>query len=162
MTEAATGGVLRNFAKFPGKHLCQSLLFNKTNYFWDRYFPVNFAKFLRISYLQNTSGRLLLKWNKTKCLPSLTAFSSLSDINVTLKIGITLTWSFTLRYAIATIPLWCWKKIPYNDSLQFQYMIGLYRDVNPTKKRCHHNIGCPLGSLKKPGHKRVVLHVHYK
>ena len=35
MTEAAIGGVLykrdvlRNFAKFKGKHLCQSLFFNK-------------------------------------------------------------------------------------------------------------------------------------
>ena len=27
---------------------------------WHRYFPVNFAKFLRIPFLQNTSGRLLL------------------------------------------------------------------------------------------------------
>ena len=27
--EAATVGVLRNFAKFTGKHLCQSLFFNK-------------------------------------------------------------------------------------------------------------------------------------
>ena len=28
---------------------------------WDGCFPVNFAKFLRTSFLQNTSGRLLLK-----------------------------------------------------------------------------------------------------
>ena len=27
---------------------------------WHRYFPVNFAKFLRTPFLQNTSGRLLL------------------------------------------------------------------------------------------------------
>ena len=27
---------------------------------WYRYFPVNFAKFLRTTFLQNTSGRLLL------------------------------------------------------------------------------------------------------
>ena len=30
-------------------------------------------------------------------------------------------------------------------SPQSQYVIGLYRDVNPTKNRCRHNIGCPLG-----------------
>ena len=24
------------------------------------------------------------------------------------------------------------------------YIIGLYRDVNPTKNRCRHIIGCPL------------------
>ena len=29
MAEAANGGVLRNFAKVTGKHLCQSLFFNK-------------------------------------------------------------------------------------------------------------------------------------
>ena len=45
-------GVLRNFAKFTGKHLCQSLFFNKVEglrplRFWHRYFPMNFSKFLR-------------------------------------------------------------------------------------------------------------------
>ena len=45
-------GVLRNFAKFTGKHLCSSL--------WHRCFPANFAKFLRTPFLQNPSGRLLL------------------------------------------------------------------------------------------------------
>ena len=46
-------GVLRNFAKFTGKHLCQSLLFNKVTglrpgeRLWHRCFPVNFAKVLR-------------------------------------------------------------------------------------------------------------------
>ena len=30
-------------------------------------------------------------------------------------------------------------------SLRSQYVIGLYRDVNPTKNRCRLNIACPLG-----------------
>ena len=68
-------GGLRNFTKFTGKHLCQSLvgivldmklsfidqpatLFKKR--LWHRYFLVNFQKFLRTPFLQNTSGRLLL------------------------------------------------------------------------------------------------------
>ena len=60
---------LRNFAKFTGKHLGQSLFFNKVagrpatllkKRLWPRCFPVNFAKFLRKTFLQNTSGRLLL------------------------------------------------------------------------------------------------------
>ena len=63
-------GVLKNFAKFPGKHLCQSLFFNKAaglpgtllkKILWHRCFPVNFTKFSRIYFLQNTSGQLLLK-----------------------------------------------------------------------------------------------------
>ena len=62
--------VLGNFAKFTGTHLCQSLFFNKVaalkpatllkKRLWHRCFPVNFAKFLRIPFLKNTSGRLLL------------------------------------------------------------------------------------------------------
>ena len=62
--------VLRNFAKFTGKHLFQSLYFNKVpglrpatslkKRVWHRCFPVNFAKFLRTPFLQNTSGRLIL------------------------------------------------------------------------------------------------------
>ena len=50
------------------------------------------------------------KWNR---LPLLIAFLPLSDINTTLNIGITITWSFTLRYVTATSS--CWKKISCND-----------------------------------------------
>ena len=63
-------GVLLNFAKFTGKHLCQSLFFNKVESFrratllkkrlWHRCFPVNFAKFLRTPFstehLQTTAS----------------------------------------------------------------------------------------------------------
>ena len=55
---------------------------------------------------QNLSGHFD-KWNKT-CLPLLIAFSSLSDINTTLKTGITVTWSFTLHYVITIVSLWCY------------------------------------------------------
>ena len=63
-------GVLRNFAKFTVKHLCQSLFFNKIaglrsatllkKRLWRRCFPVYFVEFLTTPFLQNTSGRLLL------------------------------------------------------------------------------------------------------
>ena len=61
-----------DFAKFIGKHafLIKRFFLNKgadvrteallKKIFWHRYFPVNFAKFLRVPFLQNTSGRLLL------------------------------------------------------------------------------------------------------
>ena len=49
------------------------------------------------------------------CCPLSVAFSSLSDINTTLKTGITIIWSFTLRYVITTTSIWCWKKISNND-----------------------------------------------
>ena len=53
-------GVLRNFAKFTGKHLCQVLFYNKVagpepatllkKRLWHRCFPMNFAKFLRTPF----------------------------------------------------------------------------------------------------------------
>ena len=62
--------VLRNFAKFRGKHLCQSLFFNKVadlkpatflkKRLWHRCFPVNFAEFLRTSFLTEHLRWLLL------------------------------------------------------------------------------------------------------
>ena len=60
-------GVLKCFAKLTGKHLHQSIFFNKVaglrlikKEILAQAFPVNFAKFLRTPSLQNTSGRLLL------------------------------------------------------------------------------------------------------
>ena len=60
-------GVLRNFAKFTGKHLCQRLFLIRPGHatllkksFWHRCFPVDCEKFLRTPFSQNTSGRLLL------------------------------------------------------------------------------------------------------
>ena len=41
------------------------------------------------------------------------SFSSLSDINATLKVGITITWSFPLRNVISTTSLWR-EKISHN------------------------------------------------
>ena len=62
--------VLKNFGKSTGKHLCHGLFFNKVaalrsatllkKRLWHRCFSVNLAKFLRIPFAQNTSGRLLL------------------------------------------------------------------------------------------------------
>ena len=59
-------GALKNLTKFTGKHLCQSLFFNKVaglrpatlskKRLWYKYFPVNFAEFSRAPSLQNTSG----------------------------------------------------------------------------------------------------------
>ena len=69
-------GVLRNFAKFTGKHLCQRLFLN----LWHRCFPVNFAKFLRTPLLQNTSGLLfvtghMLQWNHFLHISNVALFS---------------------------------------------------------------------------------------
>ena len=70
-------GVLINFAKFTGKHLCHSLFFNKVadlrsadllkKKLWDRCFPVNFAKFIRTPFFTEDLRWLLLSvWNLSK------------------------------------------------------------------------------------------------
>ena len=63
--------VIRNFTKFTGKHLCQSLFYNKVpdlrpatslkKRFWHRCFPVNFVKFLRTPFLAEHLWWLLLR-----------------------------------------------------------------------------------------------------
>ena len=63
-------GDLINFAKFTDKHRCQSLFLNKVadlrpatllrNRLWHRCFPVNFAKFLRTSFIIEHLWWLLL------------------------------------------------------------------------------------------------------
>ena len=63
-------GVLKNFAKITGKHLCQSLFFNEVadmrpatslkKRLWHRYSPVNFAKFLRTALFKEHIWWLLL------------------------------------------------------------------------------------------------------
>ena len=65
-------GVLRNFAKFTGKYLCQSLFFNKVaglrsatlfkKRLRHRCFPVNAAKFLRTPFLVAASVPRFLEW----------------------------------------------------------------------------------------------------
>ena len=53
--------ILKNFVKFRRKHLCRSLVIENgtpTQVFFC--FSVNLTKCLRITYLQNTSGRLPL------------------------------------------------------------------------------------------------------
>ena len=49
---------LKIFSKFTGKHLCRSPFFNKTllkKRLRYRHFPLNFSKFSRTPFLQNTS-----------------------------------------------------------------------------------------------------------
>ena len=55
-------GVFRTFTKLTGKHLYRSLFFNKVKKkrLWHRCFPVNFVKFLRTPFLNNTSGQQFL------------------------------------------------------------------------------------------------------
>ena len=65
-------GVLRNFAKFTGKHVCKSLFFSKVaglrpatlskKRLWYRCFPMNFENFLRTPFIIEKLRWLLLSY----------------------------------------------------------------------------------------------------
>ena len=55
--------VLKSFANLTGKQLSQSFFLKKR--LGDRCFPVNFSKFLRSPFLENTSGLLDLDRGKS-------------------------------------------------------------------------------------------------
>ena len=71
-------GVLKDFAKFTGKCLCQSLFFNKVaglrpptllkKRLWYKCFPVNFAKFLITPLFTEHLQWLLLTMVNLRCL----------------------------------------------------------------------------------------------
>ena len=65
--EVFHNGVLRNFEKITGKYLCLRPATLSEKRLWQRYLPVDFAKFLRTPFSQNTSGRLLLHFEMTAC-----------------------------------------------------------------------------------------------
>ena len=44
-------GVLRNFTKFTGIHLCQGLFFNKVAGLWHRCFPMNFCEISKNTFI---------------------------------------------------------------------------------------------------------------
>ena len=89
-------GVLKNFTKFTGKHLCQSLFFNKVagrpatllkKRLWHRCFPVNFVKFLRtpisIEHLWWLLLPLPLQMQLSKTQKTFTAFYGIFGIYIT-------------------------------------------------------------------------------
>ena len=82
-------GVLRNFTKFTGKHLCQSLYLNKVagmrsaillkKRLWHRCFPVKFAKFPRTTFLTEHLQWLLLRAPNFVSVPRLCTIQNTSN-----------------------------------------------------------------------------------
>ena len=70
-------GVLRKFAKFLGKHLCQSLFFNKV-----AGLPVNFVKFLRTSFFLEH-----LLWLLLFSIETVSSYASLFFLNAFFKLS---------------------------------------------------------------------------
>ena len=109
-------GALRNFIKFTGKHLCQSLIFNKVLLkmrLWHRCFPMNFVKFLRTPFLQNTSGRLLLTQSYVVFIQAILSKAILPVLPILLSL-LSLWWFFKFRSPD------CWKMHFWHSFLTVQ------------------------------------------
>ena len=84
--------VLKNFAKFTGQHLYQSLFFNKVAVLrpstllkkrpWHRCFPVNFVNFLRTPFYKEHVRWLLLNFSGKHQWRRLAIFRKASLINI--------------------------------------------------------------------------------
>ena len=97
-------GVLRNFPKFTGKHLCQSLFNKVAGLFkirlWRRCFPVNFGKFLKTpSFIEHLWWLLMLRSGPLDCwllllCPALDLFNCcclFGAMNCAINVAISLT-----------------------------------------------------------------------
>ena len=112
-------GVLRNFAKFAGKHLCQSLFFNKVAglRLWHRCFPVNFAKFLRTYFFIEHIHWLLLHFRQC-------------SYSIRPEIFENLWWRFFRGYRKETLPWYGLGSVNFLNSLkslasQIRYLLPL-------------------------------------
>ena len=96
-------GVLKNFAKFTGKHLCQSLFFNKVaglrlaillkKRLWHRCLPLNFCKVSKNTFIEH------LRKTASKCCRRFLfkEFSKVTPRALERNLG---TWSMFLQSAL--------------------------------------------------------------
>ena len=138
---------LKNFAKSIGKHLCLCLFLNKVaslksatllkKRLWHRCFSENFAKFLRTSFVQNTSGRLLLwkiasKISSTKYLELIKRRSKVQEKNVSCKLALNFDQWKTFSENYKLMRVWLWLAYKFTKICQ---IYRLFSEFIQTKKR---------------------------
>ena len=151
-------GVLKNFAKLTGKHLCLSLFFNKVasrrsatllkKKLWHRCFPVDFAKFLRTPFfysfakflrtpfVRNTSERLLLwttasETSNTKYL-GLIKRSKVQEKNKSCKRALNFDQWKTFSENYKPMRVWLWLVYKFTENCQ---IYRLFSEFIQTKKK---------------------------
>ena len=140
MTEAVTGGVLwqkvfLEISQNSQENPCASLFSIKLRASglqlekkrpWHRCFPVNFAKFLRTSFLQNTFGRLLLRWLTQ--IPRKTTYNQCTITNNSFHKIIWVAFAFCcfllFSFKIRTRELWH-KRVAANKLRKTPFKVGL-------------------------------------
>ena len=114
---------------------------------WHRCFPVNFTKFLRTSFLQNTSGRLLL--NRTDfvffCYSFL--YSFLNHINPSLPKPRYISFTSDQLSSTWTIKLWYEQEqylrgCSYGGELARLSELAHLGEISPSLRNSYKNIMC--------------------
>ena len=126
-------GVLKNFPKSAGKHVCQRLFFNKDvslrsatllkKRLWHWCFPVNFAKFLRTPFIQNTSGQLLLwttasETSNTKYLELIKRRSKVQEKSMSCKRALNFGQWKSLSENYKPMRVWLWLVYKFTENCQ--------------------------------------------
>ena len=140
-------GALINFVKSAKKHLCLRLFFNEvTNLrsatllkkrFWHRCFPANFAKFLRIPFVQNTSERLLIwttasETSNTKYLELIKRRSKVQEKNMSCNCALNFDQWKTFSKNHKPMRVWLWLVYKFTENCQ---IYRLFSEFIHIKKR---------------------------
>ena len=133
--------VLKHPAKSTGKHLCSSLFFNEfaslrsttllKKRLWHRCFPVNFAKFLRSSFVQNTSGRLL-PWTTASETSNTKRRSKVQEKNMSCKRALNFDQWKKFSKTYKSMRVWLWLAYKFTKNCQ---IYRLFSALIQTKKR---------------------------
>ena len=133
-------------AKFTGKHLCQSVFLNKVAGLkfatllqkrpWHRCFPVNFAKFLRTLFVQNTSGRLFLwttpsETSNTNYLELLKRRSKEQEKNMSCERVLNFDQLKTFSANYKPMRVWLWLVYNFTENCQ---IYRLFSEIIQTKR----------------------------
>ena len=91
---------------------------------WHRYFPVNFAKFHRTTFLQNTSGRLFLNQHLIK----------VSKLLVFAMFSFFITEAVTQRCSVKKVFLEISQNLQEKTCVRVSFLIRLQASYNLIKK----------------------------
>ena len=124
--------VLKNFEKSKG--LRSATLLKKR--LWNRCFPLNFAKFLRTPFVQNTSGRLPLwkttsETSSTKYLELIKRRSKVQEKNMSCERTLNFDQWKTFSENYKPMKVWLWLVYKFTENYQIEL---LFSEFIQTKK----------------------------
>ena len=98
---------------------------------WHRCFPVNFAKFLRSSFVQNTSGRLL-PWTTASETSNTKRRSKVQEKNMSCKLALNFDQWKKFPKTYEPMRVWLWLVYKFSNNCQ---IYRLFSELIQTEKR---------------------------